>query len=223
MHIAFNSILCEMCGWAIPRPSGPVPTENYADVATSPPGLWRASFSWKCKVPPPQLHHRALSTPNIQKMAVFDPLSVLINAEKPSSALGCRVRSFHATSPLRSVPPITEMNDPGQSETSPHDPLSARRNSRNACSSGRVAVKACSHRLSCWDYHSIAPKFEDIWMRVIEQGSGTEAAINGVNAMIDSMTRKPLCNENYRGVGGEMAVEQRHVNQIFIDMRKRDF
>jgi len=62
-----------------------------------------------------------------------------------------------------------------------------------------------------------------MWMHVIEQGSGAEAAIDGVNVTIHSMTRKPLCKENYRGVGGEMAVEQRHVDQIFIDMRKRDF
>jgi hypothetical protein len=49
-------------------------------------------------------------------------------------------------------------------------------------------------------------------MPVIEQGAIAEAAIDGVNKTIDSMTRKPLYNENYRRVGGEMAIEQRYIN-----------
>jgi hypothetical protein len=46
-----------------------------------------------------------------------------------------------------------------------------------------------------------------MWMRVIEQWADVEAAIDGVNETIDSVTRKSLCNKNYGGVGGEMAVE----------------
>jgi len=44
-------------------------------------------------------------------------------------------------------------------------------------------------------------------MPVIEQGAIAEAAIDSVDKAIDSMTRKPLYNENYRGVRGEMAIE----------------
>jgi hypothetical protein len=62
-----------------------------------------------------------------------------------------------------------------------------------------------------------------MWIPVIEQGTSAEAAIDGVNETIDSMTRKPFCNENYRGIGGEITVEQRHISQIFIYLRKKDF
>lgn len=58
---------------------------------------------------------------------------------------------------------------------------------------------------------------------VIQQRTSAEAAINEVNETIDGMTRKPFCNENYRGIGGDMAVEQRHINHIFIYLRRRDF
>jgi hypothetical protein len=62
-----------------------------------------------------------------------------------------------------------------------------------------------------------------MWIPVIEQEASAEAAIDGVNGTIDSTTRKPLCNKNCSRVGGEMAVEQRHINHIFIHLRKRDF
>jgi hypothetical protein len=60
-------------------------------------------------------------------------------------------------------------------------------------------------------------------MPVIEQGAIAKAAIDGVNKTINSMTRKPLYNKNYRGVGREMAIEQRYINYIFICLRERDF
>ena len=44
-------------------------------------------------------------------------------------------------------------------------------------------------------------------MPVFEQGAIAEAAIDSVNKTIDSMIRKPLYNENYRGVRGEMVIE----------------
>jgi hypothetical protein len=44
-------------------------------------------------------------------------------------------------------------------------------------------------------------------MPVIEQGAIAKAAINSVNKAINSMTRKPLYNKNYCGVGREMAIE----------------
>jgi hypothetical protein len=60
-------------------------------------------------------------------------------------------------------------------------------------------------------------------MPVIKQGASAEAVFDSVNETIDSMTRKPLYNENCRGVLGEVTVEQRHINHIFINLRKRDF
>jgi len=34
----------------------------------------------------------------------------------------------------------------------------------------KVAFKAWSHILSWWDYHSMLPKFEVMWMIMIKQG-----------------------------------------------------
>ena len=104
MHIAFDLILCESCGWATLDSRDVSQLKFYAEVAASPLGSWRVLSSWQYRVPPPQLHHRALITSNTEKTAVSDPLSVPIMPRSHRQPWGCRVRLIHATSPRRSVP-----------------------------------------------------------------------------------------------------------------------
>jgi hypothetical protein len=54
----------------------------------------------------------------------------------------------------------------------------------------------------------MGPKFEDMWVAVIEQGRTAEAAIDGVNETIDSMTSATVIIVAGWFLGEEMAVEQ---------------
>jgi hypothetical protein len=54
-------------------------------------------------------------------------------------------------------------------------------------------------------------------------GGTAEALIDGVNETIDSMTNTAVILIADWFPGGEMAVEQWHINNIFIDLRGRDF
>ena len=51
-------------------------------------------------------------------------------------------------------------------------------------------------------------KFEDMWVAVIEQEVIAEAAIDGVDEIIDSMTNTSVILVADWFPGGEMAVEQ---------------
>jgi len=65
------------------------------------------------------------------------------------------------------------------------------------------------------------PKFEDMWIVVIEQGGIAEAALDAIDGMIDSMTDcgnfvvADWCLE------GETAGEQWQIDCIFISLRGR--
>ena len=98
IHICICLILCGSCGLATPGPPGRLQTKTYAGVAASPPGLRRASFQWRCGTPPPQLHHRALITPDSHSMAVSEPRSLTITLISHRQPCGCRVRMIVATS-----------------------------------------------------------------------------------------------------------------------------
>jgi len=54
----------------------------------------------------------------------------------------------------------------------------------------------------------MGPKFEDMWVAVIEQRGIAEAAIDGVNETIDSMTNTPVILVADWFPRGEMASEQ---------------
>ena len=112
IHICIYLILCESYGLATPKPSGRLSTENYADVAASSSGLRRASFQWYHETPPPQLHYRALITPDSHSIAVSEPGSLTITLISHRQPCGCRVRMIHATSPRPSVPSNQKNDDP---------------------------------------------------------------------------------------------------------------
>ena len=57
---------------------------------------------------------------------------------------------------------------------------------------------------------------------MIEQGGAAEAEIDGVNEKIHSVTDSVIVVVADRFPRGEMAVEQWHINYIFIDLRGRD-
>lgn len=54
----------------------------------------------------------------------------------------------------------------------------------------------------------MGPKFEDMWVAVIEQEGTAEAAIDGVDETIDSTTNTAVILVADWFPGGEMAVEQ---------------
>jgi hypothetical protein len=78
MHICICLILYESCGLATPGPPGRLPTENYAVVAASSPGLRRASFH--CVVG--FLYHSSTT----------EPLSLLILRNGSYPGLGASLR-----------------------------------------------------------------------------------------------------------------------------------
>src|SRR5271156_6938093 len=66
----------ESCGQATLDSRGRLPIKYYAGVPASSHALRIASFRWHHGIPPPQLHHRALITPDSHNMAIFEPRSV---------------------------------------------------------------------------------------------------------------------------------------------------
>jgi len=59
-----------------------------------------------------------------------------------------------------------------------------------------------------WNSHNIAPKFEEMWVFVVEQGGAAEASIDGVNDAIDSITNTAVVLVADWFPEGEMALEQ---------------
>jgi len=54
----------------------------------------------------------------------------------------------------------------------------------------------------------MAPKSEEMWVFVVEQGGAAKASIDGVNEAIDSITNRAVVLVADWFPGGEMALEQ---------------
>ena len=54
----------------------------------------------------------------------------------------------------------------------------------------------------------MAPRCEDTWVIVLEQGETAEAAFDAMNGMIDSMSKTAVFSNNRLVSGREMAEEQ---------------
>ena len=72
----------------------------------------------------------------------------------------------------------------------------------------RVAFKAWSHILSLMSFPPSTPNFEETPTVAIEQGGAAEAAIDGVNETIDSVTDTMVVLVADWFPGGEMGGEQ---------------
>ena len=62
-----------------------------------------------------------------------------------------------------------------------------------------------------------------MWVFVVKQGGAAEAAIDGVNEAIDSMTNIGIVLVVGRFSGREMTEEHWRIDNIFIDLRGRHF
>ena len=108
----FPIVWYKSCSVATPKLPEPVPPENYHRIATLPPGFPESLLSWHNKIPPPQLHHLALITPDTHKRAISEPQSLTTMLGSHRQACGCRGTLVHATSPRWSVPLIKGTKDP---------------------------------------------------------------------------------------------------------------
>jgi len=67
------------------------------------------------------------------------------------------------------------------------------------------------------------PEFEDMWVAVIEQGESGKVAIGGANKATDSMTNSAVFLVADWFSGEEMVLEQWHINNIFFNLRGKEF
>jgi hypothetical protein len=68
----------------------------------------------------------------------------------------------------------------------------------------------------------MAPKSEEMWMVVIEQGAKAEATLDAIDGMIDSMTKTTVISHCRLVSWGEMTEEQLHIDHNFLDSRGSD-